>query len=168
MSDVIEGQIVDDQPIHTEAPPQLSKKEREFVDSLRALADFYERRPGLFLPYLDEVNAFPDEKDMPGIVRRIGACEKATHGDSFFMLRKKISPTLTLRYLFNRAQVCERVVVGRETVEEKIPVTYETRVVTRDKVEWHCPKSIIDRPQIEAPAEPATPVPAASDEDIPF
>lgn len=149
----------------------------KLIQSLRALADFYEQRPEFPLPVISNLNAFPQESELAAIARRVGkAAKRVAGGGSYFTISKSFG-AITLDFNWTRDQVCERVVVGRETVEEKVPVhtTYETRKVERDKVEWHCPKSVINSPsQIEAAiaeVEQAAVVPvapAAADEDIPF
>lgn len=165
---VLDGQVVDETPVQF-TPKTLPSGHLLLIESLRAMADFYERRPEVPVPNITSFNVWPVEADLPRIARAIGKCEKTTLSDAYFILRKDFG-AFALDFNWSRQQVCERVVVGRETIEEKVPVhtTYETRMVERDRVEWHCPKSIIARPQIEAPAAPVAPPAAASDEDIPF
>jgi len=126
---------------------EASKEHKEFVSSLRELADFYEARPELQVPHEVCVNLWyqtPEEAQI--VARLLGKVRKEVLGDSFFLLRRQFGP-LKVEAIWNRDQVCERVVVGQETVEERVPATFTTQKVTRDKVEWRCPK--ITAPRLE-------------------
>ena len=120
---------------------------KEFVESIRALADFYEARPTLPAPYLNggDISIFAKGKEEMAIAARLFGKSTKEVDDSFFRIKRveKIG-VFTLQALEYRSQICERVVVGRETVEIRVPDTFKTEMVTRNVVEWHCPKLLDD------------------------
>ena|ERR1700739_441849 len=124
-----------------------SNSERlQFVEGLRRLADFYEARPEFPLPSETTMYVWMDDKSFEGSVRLVaqamGKASKQIVGESFFTLVRQFG-LVKLEALWTREKVCERVVVGTEEVEETVPVTYETRMVKRDKVVWHCPDAVL-------------------------
>jgi hypothetical protein len=124
----------------------------DFINGLIELAEFYRERPELELPYRAELNIFARKaEDLPRIAKLFGTCKKEVLGDSYFVLSRKFG-LLTLEALWGREQVCERVVVGQETVEEEVPVVYEKRTVTRDRIRWDCPKGVLapETPKVDA------------------
>jgi hypothetical protein len=134
---------------------------QKFADSLRDLARFIETHPRVQVPIRETFYIFPKKEEIGTYARELGKAKKRG-GDTFFDLVKDFGPACELQVSWYREQVCERVVVGTETVEERVPDTYTTQTVTRDKVEWHCPKvleplGMAQEPQI-----------TGGDDDIPF
>lgn len=133
----------------------------EFVAGLRELADFYESRPDMPLPYTGTTaplniwtfgNLGGDERDpkaaLGQIARFMGRAEKVTD-DRFFFVSRSFGP-IRLEAGAYREEVCERVVVGTETdeIEDYDPdalalVPKVTKRIEREVVEWKCPESIL-------------------------
>jgi hypothetical protein len=99
-------------------------KHDEFVQGLRALADFYETRPNLALPeYFHGFTIYGvDKEELSAIAREFGACEKVVT-EKVFQLVKSFSPSVQLKTYTSRDKVCEQVKVGEKTV---------------DIMEWRC------------------------------
>lgn len=114
----------------------------EFVNGLRDLANFLEAHPELGVPSADRYDYFGlEKKDLKKYARAFGVCDKDAFSN-YFILRKSFGP-IRLEANWHREQVCKPVVTGTKEVEEKVAVAYETRMVTKDIVEWQCPKSIL-------------------------
>jgi hypothetical protein len=130
--------------IDAEAVPELDSETQQLARSLRDFADYVEKHPELRFASGGEQTfyLFPRVDELSKVARAFGNAAKDVLGDSFFVLKKQIG-VFTLQASWGREDVCERVVVGREMVEEKVPSAYETRIVERDKVEWKCPKGIL-------------------------
>lgn len=157
---VEEPELIEAQEVHG---PEMSKRQ-EFVKGLRDLAALYEREILLPLPNIDvTVNLFPEREQLPIIARCLGKCEKDVLTDQWFLLRKSFGRILKIEANWNRREVCTRVVVGKETVKQKVAVSFEEKEVEREIVEWHCPGSVAQIPS--TPAELPT---EASTNDIPF
>lgn len=113
----------------------------EFAASLRKLADWYEEHPTIPLP--DEeisVTADLDSKEAAAeILRACLPCKKEYTG-GLFVVKKPIG-SLTLKFIFWRDAVCERVVVGTKEVPEKVIPATEERIEPahiEEIVEWRC------------------------------
>ena len=132
---VIEGIPVDDRTRH-----------QKFADGLRALAAFVELHPELELPSKQTFYVFPEKTEVRKYARAFGKAKKRV-SDSYFDLEKDFSPAALLQATWYREEVCEKVVVGTETVTEPVMVQQGTRTVTREKVEWKCPK-VLEPPEL--------------------
>lgn len=111
---------------------------QQYADSLRALARWIEEHPDLKLPHGPQIlNIFPGKEEVGKYAKAMGKARKE-YGSTFFRLEKDFLPAVTLHAAWYREEVCERVVVGKETVVERVPATYTTQEVVRDKVEWRC------------------------------
>jgi hypothetical protein len=113
---------------------------QRFADSLREFANFWESNTDLQLPSRATFNIWPATRSVGKIARMFGKSKKVTMGDSLFYLRRDFGEYIRLEANWSRDQVCERVVVGQETVTEPVMAQVSTQTVTRDKVEWRCPK----------------------------
>lgn len=120
----------------------------EFVKSLRELADFYEAHPGLKPPgnmSQGVFTIFPSGKDEMAVhARELGTCEKQVTETMFYLIRKKPIGLFTLQAAEWRSTLCERVVVGTETVPEQVVEAKVIPAYEREIVEWRCPESILD------------------------
>jgi hypothetical protein len=129
-------------------PDEEAVERAEWVDGLRQLATFIEEHPDFTLPTCASVvvlvTEMPPEQaraEMARLARQLGNAEKNTYGDWFEVARKFGPHSLDINAY--RQQICERVVVGTETVEVADPNAPKV-TITRDKVEWKCPPSILE------------------------
>jgi hypothetical protein len=123
---------------------KLSKHE-QFVQDLRALVAWVEEHPELGTPFLERLDYWPKVEDVGTFARSFGSAEKSVDLVDYFILRKRFG-NIRLEATWYRSQVCERVIVGQEEVLEDMvitPAVTEKRKVLKDKVEWHCPQSIL-------------------------
>lgn len=154
--------IAEPAPELTPAPPELSFEERQaeaarierhqYVNGLRAAADFYERATEVKLPsnHTDIANYVVNTKDdARAIIKALGSCKKA-YDDDYFRIIKEISPGFKLSFILMRDNVCEKVQVGTKIVEEHIipaePAREEKLVPQRVEpiYEYHCPSVLSD------------------------
>lgn len=104
----------------------------ELIKGLRAIADFYEHVPENFpMPFWDGINTFPNKQDAPIIIKVLGRSDKKYFGD-FVVLTKSLG-SMSLNFLFDKREVCERIVIGIKDIPEKIIPAHE-----EDVVEWKC------------------------------
>jgi hypothetical protein len=124
---------------------------KEYADSLRMIADFFEAHEELPLPHDAEV--FPiysvsDREDLQPWLRALGSIEKRFDGH-WFRPRHRFG-TIDLELVLYRENICRRVVKGVETVTvleadpealKKVPM----REVTREQeiVEWECDEPVL-------------------------
>lgn len=119
------------------------------AEGLRALADMIEHSPHIRVAYLDSFNVWcPDDAETMAEIARIGLrhgakIEKEISGE-MYNLAVAFGPVKALALAF-RHQVCERVVVGTETVTKTVPDPEKLAEVplvdvTEDveTVEWQC------------------------------
>jgi len=71
--------------------------------------------------------------------REMGKCRKHAN-ENYFDLTKDFLPALQYEATWHRNEICERVVIGQEQVVEDVVEVVGHRTVTRDIVEWKCPK----------------------------
>ena len=132
---------------------ELTNDQRAYVDGLHELADFLATQPEL----LDRATFSRSEFyifawDAPTFARLALALGTATKrsDNTHYNVERKFGPIL-LQVTARHEVVCERVVVGSETVEvtgpdpeavAALPVT--TRTETIEKIEWICPPNLHD------------------------
>lgn len=114
---------------------------KEFVSSLRELADYYESNPGTPLPPYPVLNIFASRD--PAIAkcqfRQFGNFDKE-YMDTWFAASKKFG-VIRLDLCAPRDQVCQKVVTGTRTIPERIiPASPETLVPehVEEIYEWQC------------------------------
>mgnify|MGYP001603776860 CR=1 FL=1 len=107
---------------------------KEFADSLRMVADFYEQHEKFPQPPADFLDVFSvnDKETLEQATRALGTIEKFTIGESLFGIKRAFG-LLALRVIVSRTVACTRRVVGTEPVPERITPAY-----TREIVEWDC------------------------------
>ncbi len=105
------------------------------VQGLRELASFLEAHPEVPTPYVGTQNAFVQTKEEIAAVARVGSWEKKWI-DDWFSLDHAFSGDVKLSVNVARAQVCERVVTGKQI----IPAQPEREI---DVYEWHCDESLL-------------------------
>lgn len=126
---------------------------KEFVDSLRQIADFYEAHDGFPLPHLCgsgvDIFSVTTAEELAQAARMLGTVEKFTIGDDLYGIGRTFG-ALGLQIIVDRAVACTRRVVGIEEVPEKI-----TPAHTREIVEWDCRSLLLaeaDAADAEVPA----------------
>lgn len=118
---------------------------REVVQSLRALANFYEAHPDLILPHEPQLSICPEGRSgMAATAKIFGSCEKNVD-EAFYRLIKKFG-VIELRAIEYRSAVCERIVIGVKEIPETILPAREETIVpahVEEIYEWHCPESLL-------------------------
>jgi hypothetical protein len=108
----------------------MSDHTRAWVDGLRKLADFVEKHPTLG----EELSAVSilvyacTSEEFIQLAKELGSGEKVSE-DSWYTLRRRFGPH-RFELFTDRNEVCERVLVGTQTVLKPV-------------YEWHCPDSIL-------------------------
>ena len=114
------------------------KDRQATIQSLRALADYLEERPGVPTPSIGTVYAFvdPDKHPIAEVARAMGGFAKS-HDGTWLNLVKDFG-ALSLEVAYESERVCERVVIGTEDVPGKTIPAH-----TKEIVEWKCPESLL-------------------------
>ena len=146
----------------------------EFVRDLRLMADVLEAHPEFGTPcgYLT-VSIFPHANNpklhAATAIRSLGNVNKIYDGEDFRLEKKVGMHTLWLWY--QRQEICQRVVIGRELVpaqpERVIAATPEHE---REIVEWAC-SPVLGKPAVEIDATPEllnTQAPQLEADYVPF
>lgn len=114
---------------------------RDAIDGFRALAAWLEQHPQPFLcPQTIHILP-PTKKSFAEAVRGVGGVQKKV-GDTWYYCAKRFG-TIEVCWALQREHICERVVIGTQTVPaepEKVLPAMPERVV--EIVEWKCPESI--------------------------
>ena len=116
---------------------------KEYADSLRMIADFYEQHEELALPYdAEQVRVYnvTTKEAMRPFVRAMGRCEKK-FDDSFFRLCKMFGH-IEMQVILDRGSVCKKIVVGTQKVRQRVPLTYQEVEVEQEIVNWDCQPAI--------------------------
>lgn len=135
-----------------------------YITGLRQLAALLELHPELNVPATDTIQFFPlgspeDEKAyLAAFARHVpGSKQKKTTGDTLFLLTGQLAG-LKVEAVAWRRSVCERVVVGTETVTttvkdpQALAAVPEVEVTEeREVVEWRC-SPILDDTREQVPA----------------
>lgn len=119
----------------------MTERNRQYAQSLRAIADFYDAHPEVTAPADDTLyNGTMDEKaDAQNLVRALGHCEKE-YDESLFKIIGTFG-NIKVRFVFYRENVCTKRVVGTKIVPAHIiPAREEQEVPEREEeiVEWDC------------------------------
>lgn len=120
-------------------------RRREFVQGLRAVAEFYEKNPsawydGMHLTLNMYVWGRAARKALIETARLFGCCNK-TYDENNITVSRQFSEQVTLAIFAARARVCRRVVLGSRILPARImPATSEVRIPasTIEIVEWEC------------------------------
>jgi len=120
----------------------------EYIAGLREYADLLEANPGLPRT-TGEYFCWPctSSEQMVATVRLFGGQwdKRTSEGSDYFTLERFIGPHRISVYTA-RENVCERVVIGTETVEIPDPeLVADVPLVTveQDVVRWVCPESLL-------------------------
>lgn len=123
---------------------------KEFADSLREVAAFFEQHEELPVPGgLVSIGWYePSGKEqMTAIAKAFGTCKKKFEGEWFRLIKTFGVITLTATDL--RSSVCERVQVGTKVIPEQISPAVEARpeeVIPEHEeaiYEGYCPESLL-------------------------
>ena len=108
------------------------------VRGLRAAANWLEMTPDVPLPYNPKLQIFSvnTKEEIAAVARQMGKCDKVFDSDIFSMV-KWFGP-FSIECVAYRSQVCERVVVGYETVEIPAQPAKPAEILSREIVEWKC------------------------------
>lgn len=113
----------------------------EYAIGLRAAADFYEQNPSIPVPSSDLSNFATNGKEMARIVvKALGHCDKL-YSESGLLTVSAVRSGLTLRFVFHREDVCEKVVVGTKTIAAHVRPAREEEHVPEcviEETEWRC------------------------------
>lgn len=120
-----------------------SKNHREYVQGLRALADFYEAHPEVPLPYSEQnIYALDTKDEAKMLAEALGTFEKE-YNEWHFTMVKRFGP-IQMRFVFNRGNVCTKKVVGVKTIPAEFVEAHTRPARTEEIVEWDCPDSLLD------------------------
>jgi hypothetical protein len=117
---------------------------KEYADSLRLIADWFEQHEGIPLPGgCDTFNYFAldTREEMAMLARMLGGKVEKEFVTDWFKLKRKFGE-ITFIATANRSQVCRRVVIGKKKVVQSVPVSYRDETVEVDDVEWQCDEPI--------------------------
>lgn len=133
-----------------------------FIQGLRELADFFEQFPDLRFDFDQSATILAycrDKDELAGWARAFGRADKRID-ESWFNVERKFGPFQIQAYTYRDA-VCERVVVGQETVRVEEPdpdalaaVPKITKTVTRDVIEWRCDEPLLAPDRAAAQDDP--------------
>lgn len=157
--------IIPDQAATTEAQPDpVAARRAAYTAGLRALADLLDAHPELPLPYSGNGDAMnfielgDEARRGAAVFARLmpGKVEKSASDNGQFYLTFTLHG-LRLRWVAQRAQMCERVVTGTREVEIEVPdpealalVPKVKRVEVIEDVEWQCRPVLAADEQAEA------------------
>lgn len=120
----------------------------QFAAGLRAVADFYEQHEEIALPHEPYISNFSvnTKEEAVLVAKALGTFDKVYRDDSFQIL-KEVVPGFQMRFYFNRASVCERVVKGTTTIAAHVEHVPE-RVI--EDVEWRCHPLLAQEDEVTA------------------
>ena len=120
-------------------------RRRQFIEGLRAVAEFYEKNPsawydGMHLTLNMYVWGRAARKALMETARLFGRCNKV-YDENNITVSRQFSQQVTLAVFAARARVCRRQVLGSRILPERIvPATSEVRIPASrvEIVEWRC------------------------------
>ena len=121
----------------------------EFTQSLRQIADFYDKHPEVPLPdaFRFAIYTVDEPEDIAPIAKAFGSSFKS-YDDNYFKLTKRFG-VIDLQVVALRDKVCTKRVVGTKKVIVKtpvvndLPISYIEKEVEQEIVEWDCGDSIL-------------------------
>ena len=127
---------------------------KEYADSLRQIADFFEQHTEVKLPYdAENFNYFDavTKNQIAQLARALGEVKKEfdVGWEGSFAIVHQFGH-IQFRAMANKASVCVRVVTGTRLVEEKvIPSVPECIIPAHQEeiVEWKCSEPILSEPK---------------------
>jgi hypothetical protein len=117
----------------------LTDIQQDYVNGLRAAADFFELHPELIKTWSCYTILVPlnSKEELQEAARVMGGFKK-TFSDSHVGLLKRFSKTLSMEAYVLRDRICERVVVGQKEVPAQAAIPASPAHM-EDVVEWRCP-----------------------------
>jgi hypothetical protein len=120
-------------------------RRRQFINGLRAVAEFYEKNPGAWYDGMHlTLNMYvwgrAARKALIETARLFGHCNKI-YDENNITVSRQFSEQVTLAVFAARARVCRRLVLGSRILPERIvPATSEVRIPASrvEIVEWQC------------------------------
>ena len=120
-------------------------RRRQFIEGLRAVAEFYEKNPGAWYDGMHlTLNMYvwgrAARKALIETARLFGRCNKI-YDENNITVSRQFSEQVTLAVFAARARVCRRLVLGSRILPERIvPATSEVRIPASrvEVVEWQC------------------------------
>lgn len=128
----------------------MSMTNREFAESLRLFADFYEGHPDFpsIISYSQNDGAFwtfaGSLEHLAECAKAFGTFTKGLDGEERVKIEKPFGH-LVLQVCLSRAEFCQHVVVGTKRVKAKVPV-YVEREIDEEIVEWRCSMAPLTAP----------------------
>lgn len=116
----------------------------DIAAAYRKLADLIEQVPefGEVFSDTETIHVYAgDAKTLAAIARGIPGRVNKEANENYYGFTADLGGGRTLNVFSTRERVCERVVVGTETVETQVeiePAKTETKLVEREVVEWRC------------------------------
>lgn len=121
---------------------------KEYTDGLRAIADWLDGHPEVEgMPEELDVTALNTKEEAAIVLKALRPCAKE-YDETFFKITRKFG-SIKLKFLFWRDAVCQRVVIGKKTVEahlrpaQMIPAEV-VEAHEEDVVEWRCGEALLD------------------------
>ncbi len=120
-------------------------RRRQFIEGLRAVANFYEQNPGAWYDGMHlTLNMYvwgrAARKTLIETARAFGQCNKV-YDENNITLSRQFSEQVTVAVFAPRAKVCRRVVMGTRILPARIvPATEEVHIPASrvEIVEWRC------------------------------
>lgn len=141
-------------PSVNHAIAQAHAERERLIQQIQAAVDLITATPELTLSAIDidrfestvtiRDYAVDTAADLARVSRAIGGRWDKRESDTLFALHREIADGIFVELVASRGQVCERVVVGTETVEVPDPDAPKV-TVERDVVEWRCAPILADR-----------------------
>ena len=112
---------------------------KEYADSLRLIATFFEQHEELPLPHdaaTFQIFNVHDKANLLPWLTTFGTTKKK-FDDSFFLAEKAFG-SITMQIVIGRGQVCTRRVLGTKKVVDRIPTGYQEVEREVEIATWDC------------------------------
>jgi len=121
------------------------RRRREFIEGLRAVAQFYEENPGAWYDGMHlTLNMYvwgrAARKTLTETARAFGRCNKI-YDDHNITVSRQFSEQVTVAVFAAKARVCRRVILGARILPARVvPAVEEVHIPTSrvEIVEWQC------------------------------
>jgi len=121
------------------------RRRRQFIEGLRAVAQFYEENPGAWYDGMHlTLNMYvwgrAARKILTETARAFGRCNKV-YDDNNITVSRQFSEQVTVAVFAAKARVCRRVILGARILPARVvPATGEVHIPASrvEIVEWQC------------------------------
>jgi hypothetical protein len=121
------------------------RRRRQFIEGLRAVAQFYEENPGAWYDGMHlTLNMYvwgrAARKTLTETARAFGRCNKV-YDDNNITVSRQFSEQVTVAVFAAKARVCRRVILGARILPARVvPATGEVHIPASrvEIVEWQC------------------------------